>query len=112
MSKFIDYMKKEAAAGLVANLVEETGENLVGIIPYLIGVPLIGGSAAGYLASRMSSPSDSDVQALQERVMDTKVREELGVQQRRLAALKQRLKEKKKADQERAKLSRKRDPFV
>jgi len=117
MSKFITFLKKDAslrkrAVTGWAGLTDEMLENVVGLIPYAIGVPLAGGSAVGYLASKMSSPSDSDREALQERVMDVKVREELGLQQRKLETLKKRLKELKKAQKDTARKSRKRDPFV
>lgn len=105
MSKFIEYMQKEAAA---SRIIEELAEGAVGLVPYLIAIPTAGGAAAGYLASKMTSPSDVDKDALQERVLDTKVREELGIQQRRLEALKKRIKD----NREKPNVSRKRDMFV
>jgi hypothetical protein len=105
MSKIINHLRKEAGFG---NLADAAGENLVGLIPYLIGVPLAGGAAVGYLASKMSSPTSSDKDAMQQQVMDTKVREELGVQQRKLEALKAKL----KAKRDQPNISRRRDMFA
>lgn len=105
MSKIIRHLRKEAFLG---RALEEGSENLVGLVPYLLGVPAAGGAAVGYLASKMSSPSDSDKTALQERVVDTKVREELGMRQRQLEVLKARLKAKRAQPS----VSRKRDMFV
>ena len=115
MSKIIEYLRKEAGitpatavtAARAAGEATSTGAN---IIPYLIGISLAGGSAVGYLTSKMSSPSDSDREALQQRVMDTEVREEVGMQQRKLQALKDKLKER--AQQNQKGISRKRDMFV
>jgi hypothetical protein len=107
MSKIINHLRKEAGA---LNLAGEVIEGGVGVIPYLIGVPLAGGAAVGYLASKMSSPSDSDREALQQRVVDTEVREEVGIQQRKLQAIKERMKAKR--GENKKKISRKRDMFV
>jgi hypothetical protein len=106
MSKVIEHLRKEAAGGFWG----EVAEGGIGLIPYLIGVPLAGGAAVGYLASKMSSPSDSDREALQQRVIDTEVREELGIQQRKLKAIKDRLKSKRAENKK--KISRKRDMFI
>ena len=106
MSVITKHLRKRAFGA--ARAVEEVSENALGLIPYLIGVPFAGGAAVGYLASKMSSPTDSDREALQEHVMDVKVREELGIQQRRLEGLKQRLRERKGMKS----ISRKRDAFV
>lgn len=107
MSKIINHLIKEASWGGAVGEVVEGG---VGVIPYLIGIPLAGGAAVGYLASKMSSPTDSDREALQQRVVDTEVREEVGIQQRKLQAIKDRLKNKRKENKR--KISRKRDMFV
>lgn len=107
MSSIIQYLEKEAN---LFRFGEEVIEGGVGVIPYLIGVPLAGGAAVGYLASKMSSPSDSDREALQQRVVDTEVREEVGIQQRKLQAIKDRLKAKRKENKR--KISRGRDMFV
>jgi hypothetical protein len=107
MSRIIEHLKKEASLGGFAGEIVEGG---VGVIPYLIGVPLAGGAAVGYLASKMSSPTDSDTEALQQRVVDTEIREEVGIQQRKLQAIKDRLKAKRGKNKK--KISRGRDMFV
>lgn len=109
MSKIVEYLRKDARIGL-GDAAGEVIEGGVGLIPFLIGIPLAGGAATGYLASKMSSPSDSDREALQQRVMDTEVREEVGIQQRKLKALKAKLKERAQKNQK--SLSRRRDMFV
>jgi len=107
MSRLIKHLRKKASWG---GFLEEVVEGGIGALPYLIGVPLAGGAAVGYLASKMTSPSDSDREALQERVMDQEVREELGIRQRKLAVLRQRIKEMQARNT--PKISRQRDMFV
>jgi hypothetical protein len=108
MSKIIEYLKKEAVGG---GVMSEIAEGTIGAAPLLLlGLPLAGGSAVGYLASKMSSPTDSDREALQQRVIDAEVREEVGIQQRKLKAIKDRLKTKRQENKK--KISRGRDMFV
>jgi len=109
MSKIIQHLQKEAKLGAGVALKEGIQAGF-GVIPSLIGLSLAGGAAVGYLASKMSSPSDSDREALQQRVMDTEVREEVGLQQRKLKALQAKLKERSQQNQK--SISRKRDMFV
>jgi hypothetical protein len=109
MSKILEFLSKEAGSGW-GGLGGELVEGGVGVIPYLFGIPLAGGAAVGYLASKMSSPGDSDREALQQRVIDTEVREEVGIQQRKLQALKARLKEQ--AMKNKKAISHKRDMFA
>lgn len=110
MSKIIAHLRKEAVNSLLGVGLEEAAEGAIGVIPYLIGVPLAGGAAVGYLASKMTSPTDTDTKALQERVMDVSVREELGIQQRKLQSVRRRLAEKRKLNQR--SISHKRDMFA
>lgn len=108
MDKFNTFMHKKARFGW-GDAIEGIGEGLGSIGPYLVGVPLVGGAAFGYLASKMSSPTDSDKEALQERVIDATVREQLALRQRQMQALKRKLIERKKQQQGAA---RGRDMFV
>ena len=106
MEKFKNYMLHKRAGGLF----EGMGEAFGAALPYVVAVPMAAGSAVGYVASKMSSPADSDVKALQARVLDTEVREKVALSKRRLEALKRKIAEK--AELETPAESRRRDMFV
>ena len=62
MTRFNKYMiYKKATDGAIGGAMEGGGQAIAALIPYIIGAPLAAGSAVGYLASRMTSPGDSDV---------------------------------------------------
>lgn len=91
MTRFNDFMIHKKAS-LLEGVAEGGGAGIAALIPYIIGAPLAAGTAVGYMASRMSSPGDSDVKALQKRVMDTEVREKLALSKRRLEQLRKKVK--------------------
>jgi hypothetical protein len=110
MKKFNEYMLHKRASGIAGEATEGIFQGIAGLIPYVVVAPLAAGSAVGYLASRISSPSDSDVEALQKRVMDTEVREKLALSKRRLEALKRKM--AAKAGTNDAAETRRRDMFL
>ncbi len=109
MTRFNEYMIKKKA-DLAEGVAEGGGQAVAALLPYVLGAPLAAGTAVGYLASRMSSPSDSDVKALQKRVMDTEIREKLALSKRRLEAMRKKMIEQQGEDT--VATSRKRDMFV
>jgi hypothetical protein len=95
MKKFNEHMLRKTAAteGLAGGLAEAAGQGAAALIPYIVMAPMAAGSAVGYVASKLSSPSDSDVKALQASVIDDEVREKLALSKRRLEALRRRMEE-------------------
>lgn len=109
MTRFNEYMiYKEASTG--EGIAEAAGQGIAALLPYILGAPLAAGTAVGYLASRMTSPGDSDIQALQKRVMDTDIREKLALSKRRLEDMRRRVQEDQQVDT--MATSRQRDMFV
>lgn len=108
MTRFNDYMLRKSAS-LGEGVAEGAGQGIAALLPYILGAPLAAGSAVGYLASRMSSPGDSDIGALQKRVMDTEVREKLALSKRRLEEMRRRLAAR---EGDTAAISKKRDMFI
>ena len=87
--KINEYMKKEAGIDWSAlGLAGMTGEKLTELAPYLVGVPLLLGSGAGYLASKATSPAAADVDTLQQEALLTKLKAETGLRQRSMLAKK------------------------
>lgn len=110
MDQYKGFMRKEASSFFnIGDIAEGASQGAVGVIPYILGIPLAAGAATGYLTSKMTSPSDSDKEALQDRVMDVTVREELATRQRQLQATRQRVTERLQKQKEGA---RQRDMFV
>jgi len=111
MKRFNEHMLAKTAGGSVGGeALEGILQGIAGVIPYAVIAPMAAGSATGYIASKMSSPTDSDIEALQKRVLDTEVREKLALSKRRLESLRRRLQERSGIDN--AAESRKRDMFV
>jgi len=101
MSVQTEFLRKVAFAGDLVGTLEEH-------IPMLVGVPLALGVASGALASKASSPQQSDVEAIQNNIMDTTVDAQLA-QRRRMIAIMQQLKAQNEEIRSRR---RKRDAFL
>lgn len=88
------YMQKTAldAPGISALGVSKVTASAMSLLPYLVTIPLLVGTGAGYLSSRMTSPSGTDVETLQREALLTKVKSESGLRERSMLA-RQRLKE-------------------
>jgi len=94
MSRFTNHMLRKTAIEPVGATGKAIGGALAGVgglVPYAIGVPLVGGAIVGYLASRMTSPGDSDVEALQQRVLEQNVDTNLALSRRKLEAARRRI---------------------
>ena len=89
--KFEEYMRKEATLPAIA-AGAWGGKKFMELAPYLVGVPLLLGSGAGYLASKLTSPAATDVETLQQEALLSKVKSEIGLRERALLA-RQRLEE-------------------
>ena len=91
--KATQYMNKEAEIGGMSALgMSKATSSVMGLLPYLVTVPLIAGVGAGYSSSKLSSPSNADVDTLQREALLTKVKSESGLRERAMLA-RQRLKE-------------------
>jgi hypothetical protein len=84
MSIQTEFLSKVALGGDIIGKIEEH-------IPMLVGIPLALGVASGALASKASSPQRSDVEAIQDNIMDTTIDSQLA-QRRRMIAIMQQLK--------------------
>jgi len=107
MDRCTEYLNKEAG-GSALRAGAELSENAFSLLGLMIAVPAAAGLVSGVVGSKMTSPADSDIKSIQDRVMDVKVREELGLQQRKMDALKRKLRDQSK----KAPVGRKRDMFV
>ena len=89
-----EYMRKEAfdLPGISTLGVGKVTSSVMSMLPYLVTVPLLLGTGAGYLGSKMTSPSGTDVETLQREAVLTKIKSESGLRERSMLA-RQRLQE-------------------
>lgn len=93
MKKFTNHMLHKTAdpVGATGKALGGAIAGAGGLLPYAIGVPLVGGAIVGYLASKMTSPSDTDVEAIQQRVLEENVDTQLALSRRKLEAARRRI---------------------
>ena len=81
--KFEAFMlnKESEGHGVVPHLPDMTG-----LLPYLaVGAPIAAGVGGGYLASRMTSPTEDDSKSLQKEMLLSKIEREIAKRQREQA---------------------------
>lgn len=92
--KLEDYMKKEALSKeawpdwSTLGIAGTGGKKALELASYLVGVPLLVGSGIGYVASKVTSPAETDVETLQQEALLTKLKAETGLRQRAMLARK------------------------
>lgn len=88
--KSIEYLNKEAEIGGMSALgISNVANRAMGLLPYLVTIPLVAGAGTGYAASKLSSPSAADVDTLQREALLTKVKSETGLRERAMLARQQ-----------------------
>jgi hypothetical protein len=99
VKEYTEYMEKQADGGLInwASM-SEAGQQLLKNLPYLLLVPAGAGVAGGYVASRMGSPTDSDVNNIQNEFLREKLRTHVAKRQRETDIAKQNAKSAKEKE--------------
>jgi hypothetical protein len=77
------YMEKEAEGGLFNfSTMSEAGSQILEKLPYLLLLPAAAGAAGGYVASKMSSPTDTDTAKIQNEFLKEKLKTYVARRQR------------------------------
>lgn len=109
----IEYMMRKEAQLIEtmlggAAIGEVTYDSLSGIAPYLVLVPLMAGGLGGYIASKMTSPTDTSLRTMQKNIVLEKLQTARAMRER-AAEYRERLEKiNRLVDQRR----QKRDPFL
>jgi hypothetical protein len=85
-----EHLMKEAGMADIPGMsmlgVSKATSSAMGLLPYLVTVPLILGVGAGYAGSTLSSPSATDVDTLQREALLTRYKGESAMRQRTMLA--------------------------